>query len=126
MMNSYVIPIEIYNHDIILVTGNDTECIKYLIKHFDLDEEHLKNNINENAGGCVFNFKNGLVICWVNNPKNKLHLMHEIDHCCYSILRNIGCNLNEDSEEAYSYLKTYIQKLIESKLKVIKKKVKKL
>lgn len=125
-MNSYVIPIEIYNHDIVFVTGKDEECINYLVKKFDMDENFLKDNINDKYGGCAINLSGGLIVCWVCDQNNQFNLFHEIEHCGNFILRNIGVNLDSNSEESYSYLKTHIFKLITEKIKKTKKrKVKK-
>jgi hypothetical protein len=127
-MNSTIIEVDIYMQSILLVTGADAEVISYLNKKIKIPKDLLKNDINEQFGGSTLFLNNGLVICWVREECPKPHnieLLHELDHACDNILRNVGIDHVEGTDEVYSYLKSFVQKKVFVELEKFTKKKKK-
>jgi len=126
MCETYIIPVTIYRYDIILITGKEDECIEYLVNKFEFDKDYLSKSINLEANGTTICTDHSIVFCWVKNLNNNynIDLIHELDHAANFILRSVGINHTVESEEAYSYLKTYIQELTFSLIESDKQKKK--
>jgi len=118
-MIKFLLPIEIYRHEIYFAIGDINECKKIICKDLLVDEASFTDFIDEKNGGATVCFNEGVIVLWVKKPNKqfKYDLNHEINHACNFILRNVGIEHNIDTEEAYAYLKTFVQEKVDEILK---------
>jgi hypothetical protein len=123
-MKSYLIKIEIYHHDLIIVNGQDDEVKKYLKKNFNVADSVLEDSIHEDFDGSTFFPYSQIGICWIRDLITGFNttLLHELEHAANQILRNVGIEHTDETEESYAYLKSYIQTKFMDELKKEKKK----
>lgn len=112
-MNSYVVDVKIYRHDVIFVQGDEQESIEYLKENFDIDEKFLKENINECCGGSTMLIYPQIIFIWVRDEitdkiTDNIDLLHEITHATSFIMRYLNTPLIQETEECFAYLNSYI------------------
>lgn len=108
------IHIPIYKDALFIFFGTREDCQKALVKSTDMKlEEALCFRPSNTAQGyfCYFE-KDGIYIIWMPNIPDTVGqygvLVHEIMHFVYRFLAERGMTMNDNSEEAYTYLAEYI------------------
>lgn len=115
-----IIPIDIYNTDIMVHFGNYDSLKEELTARFGLEDalSILEGmNVNENMLGRTVLLSAGNIILWMpsipKTNKEKGTLAHEIYHAACEIMNKIDVPPCPDNEEAYAYLIGYITSKIE-------------
>ena len=113
-----IIPIDIYNTDLLFVIGTTDELKSSLEYHLDKDQaEEVYAVMAEDISGISLGSSaltgSGQVVLWLPNPKDKATLAHEIFHIACFIMEKVGIRLCHDSDEAYAYLIGYITKKVD-------------
>ncbi len=103
-----VIPIDIYDHDVVLsVNQSDEELLADMgdvsIKKFD---RHLRGQ--KNLGRTVRFKGGGIVMRFITEDMNCNLISHEAYHATHYLLRRVGIPYCLETEEAYAYLLGYI------------------
>lgn len=116
-----VIPIEIYNTDLLVYFG-DVQGVKEALQKYigeDKAEETMRNfgNVRKTTIARTCIAANGGVVLWMplipDNTKDYATLAHETLHAAAFIMRKAGIQFSADTEEAYAYLIGYITLQIE-------------
>ena len=104
-MRTKTIEIPIYNREIIMLSGNQQDCIKWIGEEYGLYTQW-----NANASGYFVSTANsgGSGFIWCDKSTSYATLAHEAFHATHSIMDAIGGNLTHDSEESYAYLIGFI------------------
>ena len=108
-----IIPIDIYNTDLIFITGTKDDlkaALEYYLGNKNSKEVYTvmtENISNINSGKSTF-LNSREIVLWIPNPKDKATLAHEIFHTVYYIMEKVGISLCHESDEAYAYLIGYI------------------
>ena len=108
-----VIPIEIYNIDVLFVVGTKDELKISLEKHLekeDADDAYnvMVGDIEDFTLGRSAYLNSGQTALWLPNAEDKGTLAHEIFHIACYIMEKVGICLCHESDEAYAYLIGYI------------------
>lgn len=108
-----VIPIDIYNIDMLFVVGEKEELKSSLEEHLSNDDANKAYNemwkdIDEGSIGRSALLSSGQVALWVSDANDKGTLAHEIFHCVCFIMEKVGICLCHESDEAYAYLIGFI------------------
>lgn len=112
-MNTFVIPIELYNRDIVVHIGKIKPLRKYLGKFL------CKKTIDEVCevfGNCslgkTIEIENSGIIVYLphyaDTAKDRAVLTHELFHAAYMILQKAGISCTDTSDEAYAYLLQFL------------------
>lgn len=116
MLKYKIITIDLYRHTIVSCIGDWETFIQWFkeISEFGEAYDSFKSIINENKplelGKCYTNSTGDSIILvkpW-NNIKELSNLVHETGHAAISLLEYIGCPINWQSDEAFTYLQEYI------------------
>ena len=119
-MKYKIIPIDLYNRDILFIFG-DEPFFRKIVRKYHTQEQTDKiieaANIDEHsAGKTIYDKAQNAMIVWMRQlPQTAAELgtlSHEIFHAAQALMISIGANLSEDSEEAYAYLISYITKKV--------------
>lgn len=116
-----VIPIEIYNTDLLVCFGDVQGVKEALQKHIgdEKTEETMRNfgKVGKTTLARTCMAANGGVVIWMpllpDNTKDYATLAHETLHATAFIMRKAGVPFSTDTEEAYAYLIGYITLQIE-------------
>ncbi len=121
MVMHKVIPIEIYNTDLLVCFG-DVQGVKEALQEYIGDEkaeETMRNfgKVRESTLARTCMAANGGVLLWMpsipDNTKDYATLAHEALHAAAYTMRKAGVPFSTDTEEAYAYLIGYITLQIE-------------
>ena len=118
---SKIIPIDLYCRDILFVFG-DTRYLRKMIRKYHSQEQtnaimELFEGVNDYTQGVTV-YKatyNAFVVWFPHLPTSPLEfgfVSHEIFHAAHAIMKNVGVNLSDDSEEAYAYLIGYLTRKV--------------
>lgn len=118
-----IIPIEIYNTDMLLVIGSKEELKSALEEHLDKEEAEetynvMSDDMDDISLGKSVLLNNGTTVLWLLSNEDKGTMAHEIFHIAYFIMEKVGIGLCHKSDEAYTYLIGYITSKIEEELKL--------
>lgn len=120
MIINKIIPIDLYNTDIMVHFGNYDSLKAELVARFGIEDALSILNglsVNENILGRTVLLSTGNIVLWMpdcpNNSKGKGTLAHEIYHAACEIMNKIDVPPNTDNEEAYAYLIGYITSKID-------------
>lgn len=118
-----IIPIPIYNTDLMVHFGDYDSLKKCLISAFGLEDTlSILNgmNINDNMLGRTVLLSTGNIILWMPNiPKTNKErgtLAHEVFHAACEIMNKVDVPPCSDNEEVYAYLIGYITSKVEDLL----------
>ena len=118
-----IIPIDIYNIDMLFVVGTKEDLKSSLEKHLDKDDAEdaynvMAADIDEaiTLGRSAY-LNSGQTALWIFNTEDKGTLAHEIFHVVCYIMEKVGIILCHESDEAYAYLIGYITKKVYDILK---------
>lgn len=108
-----IIPIDIYNTDMLFVIGTKDELKQSLNKYLekeDVDDAYnvMAADIDDITMGRSAYLNSGQVVLWISNTKDKGTLAHEIFHVVCYIMEKVGISLCHESDEAYAYLIGFI------------------
>lgn len=108
-----VIPIDIYNIDMLFVVGAKEELKSSLEEHLSNDDVNeaysvMVNDIDEVTLGRSALLSSGQVALWISDANDKGTLAHEIFHIVCYIMEKVGICLCHESDEAYAYLIGFI------------------
>jgi hypothetical protein len=112
-----VIPLVLYPFDLMVSCGQTDDQLKASLKKYGI--EWQDSLILDCPAHYVRLAKNQPVIRMANYPITVTDygvLQHEIFHAVDQILRYVGINLSDDSDEAYAYLIEYITREMYKKL----------
>jgi hypothetical protein len=105
-----IIKIPVYNTKIRVVITDDFNKFAKL-------NEISEQDLSVYSAVCFnfFKYKRDfeLIVIFKENPKYG-EIVHEVFHLTCDTLRNVGCSLTEESEEAYAYLNEYLSKVIQN------------
>jgi len=107
-----------YHSEVLLLVGPRKDVGEYLGKRFKTELPKFLE-----GGGCSFTMERAYIVVIECSPKKlfKLEylalLSHELLHCTFAILKDVGFTHSSDSEEAYTYL---LQELMVSFLDAVK------
>ena len=112
-----IIPIDIYNTDLLLVTGTPEEMKEALKERLGEEEGEkaynlMAEDISDISLGRSALLENGAVALWMPDASDKATMAHEIFHIVTYITEKVGIRLSHDSDEAYAYLIGYITKKV--------------
>lgn len=124
----FIIPVSIFRFDIYFVIGSIEYAHKTLKKDLQLEQERLNNFIENQNDGATICFTRGLIIVWAKHPETnfKINLLHEVEHACNGILREVGIPHCHETEEVYAYLKTFVHYQVNNELSIERKRKKKI
>lgn len=108
-----IIPIDIYNTDMLLVVGTEGELKLSLEKYLGKDDAKeayavMAEDISDISLGRSAVLSSGQVVLWMPDDSDKGTLAHEIFHIACYIMKKIGISLCNESNEAYAYLIGFI------------------
>lgn len=112
-----VIPIDIYNTDMLLVIGSADELHKSLKKYFGEEDgetvyEFMKKDLGETTCGRSCRHR-GAYVMYMPHGDNRATIAHEVFHVTAYIMEAVGMSLCQSNEEAYAYLIGYLTKKID-------------
>jgi chloramphenicol O-acetyltransferase len=91
---------------------------KWMAKKFDVE-----TGVVRGAGGCFFSFEVGDITeycVWIETFDWKIKeqgwFVHELVHTSYTILKDRGIELNDETEEVFAYFHTYLFEEVYKKL----------
>lgn len=129
MIINKIIPIDLYNTDIMVHFGNYDSLKAELVARFGIEDAlYILNGISvdENILGRTVLLSTGNIVLWMpdypNNSKEKGTLAHEIYHAACEIMNKIDVPPNTDNEEAYAYLIGYITSKIDEAINMSNEK----
>lgn len=116
-----VIPIDIYNTDLLFVVGSKQDLKDALKKHLDMDDAEdaydvMVGNIEDYTLGRSAYLNSGQLALWLPDASDKATLAHEIFHVACYLMEKVGIGLCHESDEAYAYLIGYITKKVDELL----------
>ena len=119
-MNSFVVDCGTYPFDILVFFGENVEDLFNDIKG-KLSKSDFKGlKKSEFKAGKAIILDTNQTVLWLREkpttPTDFGLLSHEIYHCTGFILRSIGIQYSEETEEAYAYLIQYLTEQIYKKL----------
>lgn len=112
--NSLLIHLDMLYRDLLVVCGNETETRNALLVYHD---KEVVDNLLEDfsfgkKGRTVFDPEYNAFFVWLpQKPKTAQEtgfLVHELFHASYAILKNIGSDLCDESEEVFAYMLGYV------------------
>lgn len=113
-----VLPIDIYNTNVLIEVGDFNEQAVYdsLTMPDEVREgfrEELRRNpVHDHDNGGSFNLNGEAHVLWVRHapdtPDGVAEVAHEAFHTAFNILDFAGVRLSRDSDEAFAYLAGYI------------------
>lgn len=108
-----IIPIDIYNTDLLLVVGSTEELKASLGEHLDAENadaayKMMAEDIKENTTGRTTLLGGGQVVLWLSNASREGVTAHEIFHAVCFIMEKVGIGFSDESEEAFAYLIGYV------------------
>lgn len=108
-----IIPIDIYNTDMLLVVGTEEELRESLEEYLEKEDAKdaynvMAEDISDISLGRSASLSGGQVVLWIPNKDDKGTLAHEIFHVVCYVMENVGISLCHESNEAYGYLIGYI------------------
>ena len=107
---------EVYLQQVVFYYGESIKPICKFLKGKITDEELNALIEYKRESGFSVRYSGGYNIIWLNKKPNTHYtlsvLHHEIFHCVCSILRYVGVEFSNKSEEAYAYLFGHISKKI--------------
>lgn len=116
---NFIIPIDVYNRDVMVSIGETNEQLKLKLDKFDLDYgDYFDHEISK---GRSTRFKGGQTLIRFREPKDACHntIAHEIFHAVTCLLTWIGMPFDlETNDEAYAYLIGYLTEKIYEKIKL--------
>ena len=112
-----IIPVDIYNTDLLLVIGTTEDLENALKEHFGEEEGEkgyalMAEDISDISLGRSALLECGAVALWMPDASDKATMAHEIFHIATYIMEKVGIRLSHDSDEAYAYLIGYITRKI--------------
>lgn len=114
------IPMKVYPFTLILSINDSKKEVKRFFKENKLKCKH--DCFIKNSDAIFIKFANNQFFIRIKNWKNKSKqiglLSHELLHCTFSVMNEIGVRYSDESEEAYTY---FFQYLLEQSLKEIEK-----
>lgn len=124
MSKNFIVNLKVYPFDIMFSFGETDELLNKALKKSRVPLDDIKEVIdytNKRTKLASFQIteKGWSLIRLKNFPKTTKDysiLQHEIFHAVYHILKRIGINLCDDSDEAFSYLTEYITREVYEKL----------
>ena len=115
-----IIPIDIYNTDIMVHFGDPGSLKEELVARFGLeDAQSIFDGLdfNDNLLGKTVLLSQGNIILWMpsvpQTAKEKGTMAHEIFHAACEIMTKIDVQPCEENEEVYAYLIGYLTKKID-------------
>lgn len=110
-----LIPIDLYDTDILLVSGGSQRLLDTLHNSLKIEEyEQATKDIDleKTEVGKTILLQGGQVVMWMPGigltSKDKGTLAHEIFHAAELIMQKVGITLCNESSEAFAYLIGYI------------------
>ncbi len=108
-----IIPIDIYNTDMLFVVGTEDELRVSLEKHLGIDDAKeayavMAEDISDISLGRSALLSSGQTVLWMPNDSDKGTLAHEIFHIACYIMEKVGISLCHESNEVYAYLIGFI------------------
>lgn len=108
-MKTFVIPIDVYNRDVLVHIGKIKPLRKYLGKFLckNMVAEVCAHLCNCSLGKTLEIDNSGIVVYMPNysdSAKDRAILTHELFHATYMILQKAGIDCTDVSDEAYAYL----------------------
>lgn len=125
-INYFIIEIELYSTDLLVVIGDIDGAIKWLENKnvSDDDIEFVKSSCDTGSQGTTgLLSNNALFIRLLQSPTTteyKAILAHEVFHAASMLLRSRGMSLVKESEEAYAYLIEFIHRKIVDNVEELK------
>lgn len=125
-INYFVVEIELYSTDLLVVIGDVDGAIKWLEnKNVSEDDiEFVKSSCVPYSQGTTGLLSNNAFFIRLlyspTTPEYKGILVHEVFHATSMLLRSRGMSLVKESEEAYAYLLEFIYKKIVEKIEELK------
>lgn len=121
---SFIIPVDIYNKDVMVCIGNLDFLFEELGKYefTESDIQKVKDGINKDILGYGFtiSYDNGANVIWIDGMLNIGQMMnvmnHEVYHAAQALYRSIGVYPSKSNEECYAYLHEYLLRSIMEKL----------
>lgn len=111
-----VIPIDIYDTDILVVIGTIDEA-KRELADYGVNPMPIVEKITTQTKGLTYLLDMGQLFLWLPSKpymsNQRGTMAHEIYHAANIIMQKVGINLSVDSEEAYAYLIGLITSKIE-------------
>lgn len=112
-----IIPIDIYNTDLLVVVGTTEDLENALKGHLGEEEGEeayalMAEDISDISLGRSALLECGAVAMWMPDASDKATMAHEIFHVVTYITEKVGIRLSHDSDEAYAYLIGYITKKV--------------
>lgn len=114
---TYKIPIEIYNCIVYVVLSGDlVKTGSAICKNKNWSYEESEDESQDEA---VFLYSESdsteYYVLFNFNPSTRT-ILHEVNHCTFTILKHHGVRLSDESEEAFTYLSDFICSKILHKL----------
>lgn len=115
-MKSFIIPVDIYNKDVMVCLGN-LEFLYEELDKFEFDESEIKkvkDEIKESIVGYGYTIscENGANVIWIDDSLHAGQIVnvlnHEIYHATQAIYRSISVYPSMANEECYAYLHEYL------------------
>lgn len=119
-----IIPIDIYNHDLMVHFGSKKSLVDSLSKYVSKKaaEASVKGIEGVTCGHMEFSDRLGVYYIWMPNVPNDnsswATLQHEIFHFVVALMKKVGIPLSDDTEEAYAYLIGYVTKSVVDKFRI--------
>lgn len=113
---SFIISLHVFPFDVFVSIGQSDRQLKQCIKKYSFSE--LIQEVNEvlslpaNCEGKTYTLSSGATILRIVNTPKTPHdfgiITHEIFHAVDSIMRQVGVELSDTSDEVYAYLCGYL------------------
>lgn len=129
MGKSFIIKVDLYNHDILFSFGQDKAQLKKVLSRYfkgNKLKELIKDlNISESQGGKCALLETGQIIVRMPTkpsitdedfPMKMANLQHEIFHAVSFLMQHIGTRLSQSTEEPYAYAIGYVTQKVYERL----------
>ena len=124
-MQSKIISIDIYKRDV-MVCFCDKVMLERKLKQYDIDcacLQEILDDIDDSSTGRSFSITDsGPFLLWMPRiPETAVEfgtLSHEIFHTVCFVMKGIGAEFSDDSEEPYAYLVGYLTEKILKAFKI--------
>lgn len=108
-----IIPIDIYDTDLLLVVGDMAELNVSLEDNLGKEKGEAAYNmmaedIDESTTGRTALLSGGQVVLWLPDASHRGAMAHEIFHAVCFVMRKAGIGFSDESEEAFAYLTGYL------------------
>lgn len=116
-----LIPIDMYSTELLLHVGSKDGFKKKLNKFFSHGVVNkVMSGINKSSVGYTCPIENkGVYVLWLKEPPDTPFgigvMSHEVLHLAVNIMKHVGIEPSDSSEEAYAYLVQFLTKSIMSK-----------